>query len=414
MISRKNTGKAIFFVGLLFLSRSPLTADVPNRIVYQGRLSKSGISAFGVHQFKACLVTDGAVTVPWCQDTSLNVTITGDFTLVLEPPSTLDWLTNSYRLSLTVDGDQLSPADQFASVPYALVAQSALSVAGGSIGGGSLADGSITDVKIAANAAIQPSKIALSPTASLANWSSPLNPALIDPTKLDGNAPIGQNTVNGDSVIDGSIRGTDIDTGTVTRDNLDTASFQTAGAGLVPRGAILIMTGACPAGYTEYAALKNRFPIGADTPEPSQTAGVDPDIPDTEGNVLGTKYPSHRHAHSGNTDSVSLPHTHGISPQYLSTSASDYFGGSGGYTGGSFSSSGIFKLYGQVGILQFDDQGSITDVSPHAHGGATSGVLGGSLSHGHPFTTAEGNAAEVSSAGAHIPPALTVRFCQKD
>jgi hypothetical protein len=363
------------FIGLgifcIAMGLSSSRADVPNRIVYQGRLSKSGISAFGVHQFKACLVTDSAVTVPWCQDTSLNVTITGDFTLVLEPPSTLDWLTNSYRLSLTVDGDQLSPADQFASVPYALVAQSALSVAGGAIGGGNLADGSITDVKIAANAAIQPAKIALSPTASLANWSSPLNPALIDPTKLDGNAPIGANTVNSNSVVDGSL----------SRGDIATDSFQSAGAGLVPPGAIImVVQSACPAGYSEFTALRDRFPLGM-----------------ASGGAPGVEAGSGSHSHSGTTDSADANHSHGIPYQ---AAMNTYYGFRLDFTSGG-------KVYETAHVAGGSDEfvspvSHIHEIQMHNHGGAT---VAGNAPHNHTFGTAN---------ASHIPPALTVIFCQKN
>ncbi|MBI4396375.1 MAG: hypothetical protein HY548_04720, partial [Elusimicrobia bacterium] len=69
----------------LVFSLASLWAGVPNRIVYQGRLAKSGVSVSGPHVFVARFIgTDGKQL--WSSG-NLNVTlpVTGDFTLTLEP-----------------------------------------------------------------------------------------------------------------------------------------------------------------------------------------------------------------------------------------------------------------------------------------------------------------------------------------
>jgi len=60
-----------------------------------------------------------------------------------------------------------------------------------------------------------------------------------------------------------------------------------AAAPPIPAGAILMFLSACPPGFAEVAALRNRVPIGADT------ASVDPDVPDVPDAAGGAKTHSH-------------------------------------------------------------------------------------------------------------------------
>jgi hypothetical protein len=187
---------------IAILLAAPAAAAVPNRITYQGRLMKSGLSSVGDHRFIACFVGSGG---PICNpQQTLTLPITGDFTLTVEVPAGVDFFNNSYQLRLTVDGTDLSPNDDFTAVPYALVAASATSVN-------------------ADNVHLQ------NTPQNLATWQSQNNPDRIDPGKIEG------------------------------------VSLN-AGAGLVPQGAILMFDDrkACPAGFSEVQLLRNRFPIGAD------------------------------------------------------------------------------------------------------------------------------------------------------
>ena len=113
---------------LLPLLAVPLAAAVPNQITYQGRLTKSGVTTGGSHTFHACF-TSGATTYSPCNDFTMTLPISGDFTLILTPPASVDWTGSPIQLQLTIDGQLLSPKDDFTSVPYALIASTAASAA---------------------------------------------------------------------------------------------------------------------------------------------------------------------------------------------------------------------------------------------------------------------------------------------
>jgi len=185
--------KILFFS--LFLA-VPAAAAVPNRITYQGRLIKSGITAAGPHTFIVHFVSGGSSILAFQQ--SVTLPATGDFTLLIDVPSTVHFFDNAYQLQLTVDGNALSPPDDFTAVPYALVAGTATAVLDGSITSAKIADGAVataklpdgavTDAKIATAAGIAPSKIALSGTATLADWRNPADQTKIAPTAVSGKA----------------------------------------------------------------------------------------------------------------------------------------------------------------------------------------------------------------------------------
>jgi hypothetical protein len=187
---------------LCFLFAAPLSAGVPNRITYQGRLIKSGISSAGNHNFTVCFVSGGSSVCNAQQSATLPAT--GDFTLLIDIPPGVDFFNNSYQLQLTVDGTTLTPPDTFTSVPYALVAATATSVsdasittskiADGAVTSAKLPDGVVTDAKISPAAGITPSKISLSGTATLADWRNPADQTKIAPSAVAGTAIVSSAT----------------------------------------------------------------------------------------------------------------------------------------------------------------------------------------------------------------------------
>ena len=185
--------KLFFFSLLLSL---PAVAAVPNRITYQGRLMKSGITAAGVHNFTVCFVgSGGSICNP---QQSVTLPASGDFTLLIDVPGGVNFFNNSYQLQLTVDGQTLSPPDDFTAVPYALVAGTATTVPDASITAAKIADnavataklpdGAVTDAKIAAAAGIASTKILLSGAATLADWRNPADQTKIAPSAVSGGA----------------------------------------------------------------------------------------------------------------------------------------------------------------------------------------------------------------------------------
>jgi microcystin-dependent protein len=153
-------------VFLAVLMAVPAAAAVPNTITYQGRLVKSGVTTGGSHTFHACLKAGGGNL--WCKDFTLSLPASGDFTLLLDPPASIDWIANAIQLELTVDGRVLSPADDFTAVPYALTAATA-------------------SVAQSLSGQLQSSKVLLAgASASLDTWQSAAAPGMIDAGKVQG------------------------------------------------------------------------------------------------------------------------------------------------------------------------------------------------------------------------------------
>ena len=187
---------------IIMVFAAPAAAAVPNRITYQGRLMKSGITAAGPHLFTVCFVSGGASVCNAQQ--SLTLPSSGDFTLAIDIPAGVDFFNNSYQLQLTVDGTALSPPDSFTAVPYALIASTATTVpdaaittakiADGSVATGKLSEGAVTDAKISPTAEIAPSKIALSGTATLADWRNSADQTKIAPSAVTGKAIVSSAT----------------------------------------------------------------------------------------------------------------------------------------------------------------------------------------------------------------------------
>jgi len=140
---------------------SYLIAGMPNKIIYQGRLTKSGISGAGAHTFTATLVTD-AGNVP-LGSFALTLPATGDFSLAIPlPPTPIDWVNGNPKLKISVDGEDLTPVGDFGVVPYALVAKQIEN--------------------------LNANDVHLSSTTLLSSWQHPLNRDKIDGSKVEGGA----------------------------------------------------------------------------------------------------------------------------------------------------------------------------------------------------------------------------------
>jgi microcystin-dependent protein len=148
----KKFKRAMVFLILSVLAAGPLFAGVPNRIVYQGRLTKSGVSVSGAHTFRARLISAGGAEIWSSGDLALTLPPSGDFTLVLSP-SGVNWINDDPKLEISVDGDILGPSDTFAASPYAIVASTAAMAL-------AIADGAITNSSVGAAAGIAVSKLA--------------------------------------------------------------------------------------------------------------------------------------------------------------------------------------------------------------------------------------------------------------
>jgi hypothetical protein len=157
----------------------------------------------------------------------------------------------------------------------------------------------------------------------------------------------------------------------------------------IPSGLIAIFDTACPAGWTRYNQLDNRFPLGS--PSAGGTGGTD----------------THSHAFSAATDGGGS-HSHG-------------FSGSGGLTGARAQGSVAGNTGGpSIGVQTADAGASFQTVGTHTHGfnvNADLPVNGGSVSISG-STDGVGNHTHSFSGGTdvrnHVPPYFTVVFCRKN
>ncbi len=88
------------------------------------------------------------------------------------------------------------------------------------------------------------------------------------------------------SVMDDAINSSSIVNGSIKSEDMDVASFQPAGVGFVPPGALLMFLTPCPTGYSEVTDLAGRYPIGR-----NNAAGTA--IPTTIGTSTGTLFHQH-------------------------------------------------------------------------------------------------------------------------
>jgi hypothetical protein len=146
------------FLLLLSLSLSSHAAGVPNRIVYQGRLLKNGTPVTQSTNVNVKLI-DAAGKFLFGQIYTVTPGPTGDFTLVLDNITNVNWLTNAPKLQLSVGNETLSPSDDFGTSPYAFVAQT---VEDAAITSPKIAPAAVTDSHIAGG--IAASKILVATT----------------------------------------------------------------------------------------------------------------------------------------------------------------------------------------------------------------------------------------------------------
>jgi hypothetical protein len=187
---------------ILGLSTVFAGAAVPNRIVYQGRLSKSGVGVAGPHLFQAVFISSAGATLS-SQTKNLTLPASGEFTLVLDGVTGINWLTDAPRLKISVDGEDLSPNEEFGVSPYAYVAQK---VDASGVTTAALADGAVTDAKVAA-AGLAAAKVKLSNNASLSSWEKPgtgkIDAAVIVGTVTSGSAHAATHRFGGTDSLSG-------------------------------------------------------------------------------------------------------------------------------------------------------------------------------------------------------------------
>ncbi|MGQ0644892.1 MAG: hypothetical protein ACT4O3_05325 [Elusimicrobiota bacterium] len=293
---------------LFTLLAGAVWAAVPDRIVYQGRLTKSGVSASGAHVFRARFLSSAGLELWESGNIALTLPPSGDFTLELSPTG-VDWLNDDPKLEITVDGDLLSPSGSFASSPYALAAKT-------------------------------------------------------------------------------------VENGAITRPKVNTASFESAGHGLVPPGAIIIWTqsNTCPPGYSRVNLFDGRFPRGA------AAAGTSGGAETHEHGM------DHTHALPGHFHGID--HIHGLGgadaygPEQEIVTAQNRVNFSGPDTRlirgtGATGSGDVIHLYG------YEHGHSVGNASP------VSSQSGSAATVGSPTPL---SSAEIS----HIPPFYDSLFCSKD
>jgi hypothetical protein len=159
--------------------------------------------------------------------------------------------------------------------------------------------------------------------------------------------------------------------GSIAPASINISSFQAAGIGIVPQGGILMFLDACPAGYSEVTALRNRFPIGADI---GRTNSLVPDSPNA---TLG-----------------SLGHQHTIAHSHTTGTQGGFTGSQDIRTAGAWVSFSTPKL-----VSGYDAAGS----------GDNIGMRG--VDHTH--STGQPSIASSGSTDT-LPPGLTVLFCKKN
>ncbi len=175
----------------------------------------------------------------------------------------------------------LTPRQKLMSVPYSFYSENAEQATYATF----VPDKSITGLKIQENA-IRSNHLQNEIISSVKLSSNAVTSAKI----LDGsveNEDLASNSVGSDQIMNEAVDNHHVKSGSLSRDRLDTFSFEGAGPGLIPPGGILMFLTSCPAGFTEVTALRNRFPIGADP------VSQDPQVPDSPNQIMGYKTHSH-------------------------------------------------------------------------------------------------------------------------
>jgi trimeric autotransporter adhesin len=203
----------VVFTLVLGVSLSTVSAQVPQQINTQGRVSVDGTNFNGTAQFQFALV-DGIGMVYWTNGAPMDVTVTkglysvalGDTSLMNMDPLPADVFTNSdVRLRVTFDDGiagpvVLSPDSRIASVGYALMAYS-------------VEDGAITTAKIADKA------VGTEQLAQYAVTGDKIEDESVDEDQLSDDA------VSSDKIQDDAISSAKIADGSIVAADMDAASF---------------------------------------------------------------------------------------------------------------------------------------------------------------------------------------------
>ncbi|MDW8056228.1 MAG: hypothetical protein RMJ13_05935, partial [Elusimicrobiota bacterium] len=111
--------KGIAIMIVTFLFSVMLFSAAPNKIKYQGRLRYQGQPVSGTRQMEFRIYNQAGQML-WTSG-SMNVSIsTGIYVVDLEPSTTtINWAEGQYYLEVVVEGNALTPREEFVSVPYA-------------------------------------------------------------------------------------------------------------------------------------------------------------------------------------------------------------------------------------------------------------------------------------------------------
>lgn len=167
---------ACIVIGIMLAAAGAGRSEIPRKVNYQGRLTDSatGQPMPGPHNmtFRLYDSADGG-TLLWGEGWSTTADSAGVFSVLLGSTNPMDLtFKGPVWLEVEVDGETLTPRRELASVPFAFRASNADSLGGhgpedfvlagdmSSITGGMITDGEVTDADIAADAAIDPGKIA--------------------------------------------------------------------------------------------------------------------------------------------------------------------------------------------------------------------------------------------------------------
>jgi microcystin-dependent protein len=157
-------------IGLFIVGSLPVHAGLPEKVVYQGRLSRSGAAVASSQNIKVTLMDPNGVESPQIVFSSLvTLAATGEFSVLLNMPPNYDWERAAPELEIEVGGEVLTPREKINVSPYAFLAKK---VAAGGVSAAAIGAGQVLDVHVSTIAA---SKVVLpnSGGKDLTNWQFP-------------------------------------------------------------------------------------------------------------------------------------------------------------------------------------------------------------------------------------------------